>query len=192
MDAPVRTRRKNAFNLLREAQKLMSFDEFPMARPEVDPQLHASRNEIDQPFHLVCEKDCVVAQVTGKARLLFAGGSVRYFDLEAGDHVYVPAGSIHRILTTEPGIQVRYKARLPGRERVVWHCDACGTEICRHEFDASAAPAQIGYQDAANAYNADPKNRKCPSCGHEHPAMDLTAVRWGAVAEALSQTDEEE
>ena len=45
----VTTRRKNSFNLFREASKLASFDEFPMLRPEVDPQLTLSSNSVDQP-----------------------------------------------------------------------------------------------------------------------------------------------
>src|SRR5689334_4342042 len=98
MSNAVSTRRKNRFNLLREAAKLASFDEFPMLRPEVDPQLHLSHNEVDQPFYLVCEKDTVIAQFSGHSRIDLKEGSVRYFDLTAGDYVYVPGGIPHRIL----------------------------------------------------------------------------------------------
>ncbi|PTQ92998.1 3-hydroxyanthranilate 3,4-dioxygenase [Paraburkholderia sp. GV068] len=192
MNAPLRMRRKNAFNLLREAEKLMSFDEFPLLRSDVDPQLHASRNEIDQPFHVVCAKDCVVVQISGKARITFAAGAVRYFDLEPGDHIYVPAGSVHRILTVEKGIQIRYKARDPGHERVMWLCDSCGHHVGHHEFDATSAPAQAGYHAAVESYNSDPKNRTCEACGHEHAPFDLSAVRWDQVAQMLLERDEDE
>lgn len=187
---PVRIRRKNSFNLLKEGGKLESFDEFPMLRPDVDPQFHLSRNSIDQPFYLSAEKDMVLGQFGGASRVLFAAGPVRYFDLVPGDFVYVPAESGHRILTLEPGHVIRYKAREPGAEAVFWRCEQCGTELFRHRFDATAAPAQLGYQAGCEAFNAG--DRTCPSCGTAHPPVDLSPFRWGRVAHSLLVQLEEE
>lgn len=192
MARPVRTRRKNMFNLHREAEKMSSFDEFPMLRPEVDPQLHLSRNEVDQPFHLICEKDTVLAQMSGRARVEFIDGPVRYFDMVPGDFVYVPGGSLHRVKTVDAGTQMRYKANDPGAETVLWMCSDCGAELHRLEWDASASPAQAGYQSACEQFNADATLRQCKACGHEHPAVDLSPFRWAAIAEKLSEPEEAE
>ena len=191
-NTPVRIRRKNNFNLFREGRKLESFDEFPMLRPEVDPQVHVSRNSVDQPFLLTCEKDTVIAQISGAAKVEFASGPVRYFDLIAGDFVYVPAGAEHRVRTTEPGIQIRYKALAPGQETVSWSCESCGQTVYSESFDATSAPAQIGYHSAVEAFNNDAAKRKCASCNAEHPPIDMAPFRWVAVAEALLKADDDE
>ena len=188
MVQPVRTRRKNRFNFLKEAETLESFDEFPLLRPEVDPQLHVSRNTVDQPFFLRCQKDSVIAQPVGASRVEFTDGPVRYFDTEPGDHVYVPAGYAHRILTVREGVLLRYKARDIGGETVLWYCTACGKELHHHEIDR-AAPVQAGYAEACEAFNNDPALRKCPGCGAEHPAVDLAPFRWRAVAESLTKAE---
>jgi hypothetical protein len=188
----ISTRRKNQFNLFREAQKLGSFDEFPMLRPEVDPQVHLSRNTVDQPFYLLCEKDTVIAQFSGRSRVVFQEGSVRYFDVEPGDFVYAPGGVAYRILTLEPGHVMRYKARQPGRETVLWLCKSCGTELVRETWNANERLPQEAYQAACERYNAQAASRRCGSCGTEHTQVDLSAFRWSAVAEALSHPDDDE
>lgn len=190
MSAPVRTRRKNMFNLFREGEKLASFDEFPMLRPDVDPQLHLSRNEVDQPFHLICEKDTVVAQFSGLSRLEFTDGPVRYFDLAPGDYAYVPAGMAHRVRTVESGVFLRYKAREPGAETVLWLCAGCGSELERFDMDASAAPAQQGYQAACEQFNAAEGGHDCPQCGANHPAVDMSPFRWQSVADKLLEVED--
>lgn len=191
MPQSIRTRRKNAFNLYKEAKKLQSFDEFPMLRPEVDPQLHVSCNNVDQPFHLTCEKDTVLMQSSGSSRVEFVDGPVRYFNLHRGDFVYVPAGLAHRVKTLSHGILIRYKARKPGTETSLWYCVDCQTELFRHEFNADDFPAQQGYQDACAQYNADEAHRRCPSCDALHPPVDLSPFRWSAIAQRLSEPEEE-
>lgn len=191
MSAPVRTRRKNTFNLFKEAEKLASFDEFPMLRPEVDPQVHASRNTVDQPFHLSCAKDTVIAQASGEARVEFPDGPVRYFDLVPGDFVYVPAGSAHRIRTLKEGVQIRYKARSPGLERVAFRCDACGAQLDAFDIDPEGAPVQQGYDFAVRRFNAETGRRQCRACGVEHDLIDLAPFRWAAIAEKLATPDDD-
>ena len=183
---PIRIRRKNAFNLFREGQKLTSFDEFPMLRPDVDPQLHVSNNKVDQPFYLICEKDTVLAQMTGQARIAFREGSVRYFDLSPGDFVYVPGGTAHRILTLELGLQIRYKAREPGLEAVVWYCEKCGSELDRFVWNVGETSSQAGYHHACLRHNEDVARRRCLICDLELPPVDLGAFRWKAIADSLS------
>jgi len=180
--AQIRVRRRNNFNLVKEGAKLQSFDDFPMLRPEVDPQFHLSRNSVNQPFWLIGEKDMVLGQFSGSSRVEFASGPIRYFDLGLGDFVYVPAGAAHRISVREPGYMIRYKAREPGQEAVFWQCDMCGTELYRHKFDATAEPAQRGYQQGCEAFNGT--DRTCGSCGCEHTSVDLSLFRWVQVADA--------
>ena len=191
MSLPVRTRRKNKFNFVKEAERLESFDEFPMLRSEVDPQLHVSRNQVDQPFHLICEKDCVLAQANGRSRVVFVDGPVRYFDMTPGDFVYVPGRTAHRVLSTEPGVLLRYKAREPGTETMLWLCETCGAELGRDEADATAAPAQVAYAAATLRFNADDAKRCCGSCGTRHPPVDATHFRWEAVGEALMRAEDD-
>ncbi len=192
MSAAIRTRRKNMFNVLREAQRLQSFDEFPMLRPEVDPQVHASRNSVDQPFLLACEKDCVLAQISGGSRVEFPEGSIRHFEMGPGDFVYVPGGAAHRVLTTDPGVQIRYKARVPGQEAVLWLCEKCGAELDRYDMAPGEVPAQQGYEEATRRFNAEPARRRCSACGHEHAELDLAPFRWAAVAAHLMAPEEDE
>lgn len=189
---PLRIRRKNNFNLVREAKKLGSFDDFPMLRPEVDPQIHASANTVDQPFFLSGQKDMVLGQFTGETRVEFVEGPVRYFDLVPGEYAYIPAGAQHRIFATKPGTQVRYKAREPGSETVTFRCETCGKPLFSHSFDATQAPAQAGYQAACEAFNADEEKRICASCGDEAEPVALDQFRWSRVAATLLMPEDDE
>lgn len=187
----IRIRRKNSFNLFREASRLSSFDDFPLLRPEVDPQLHASRNEVDQPFWLSCEKDSVLAQMSGASRVAFREGPVRHFDTAIGEFVYVPAGTFHRIHVVEPGIMLRYKAQEIGSERIGFFCDDCGDELSGLVWDSSA-PVQLGYAEAIDRFNADELLRTCGTCGKEHTQIDADRFRWRAVAAAISADDDDD
>lgn len=191
MSTRISLRRKNRLNLFREAEKLASFDEFPVLRPEVDPQIHLSRNTIDQPFYLICEKDTVIALWSGAARVLFRDENVLHHDLIEGDFVYVPAGTPHRIITTEPHHLLRYKATRPGREAVVWYCGSCQSELDYMVGDASARPCQEIYQAACERHNAEPDRRSCKTCGAAAPAIDLSPFRWTAVAQAVAEDADE-
>lgn len=189
MTHAVRTRRKNKFNSVKEAERLESFDEFPMLRPEIDPQLHMSRNSVNQPFWLRCAKDSVVAQLIGGSRIEFLDGPTRWFDTGPGDFVYVPAGRAHRVLTVREGIVLRYKAREIGGETVLWFCGSCGTELHRHEI-AEGGPVQQGYAEACDAFKSSDQARTCAQCETEHAQIDLTPFRWREVAEAILSDDE--
>ncbi len=48
---------------------------------------------------------------------------MNYVTLALGDFLYVPGGTPHRIVPTEPSIQMRYKASHPGLEAVAWYSD---------------------------------------------------------------------
>ena len=133
----------------------------------------------------------MIAQASGRAQVVFHEGPVRYFDLVPGDFVYIPGGTAHRILTKEPGNQLRYKAREPGSETVVWYCDSCSHEMDRHSWNAGEQSPQAGYAAACERHNGETVRRTCSHCGHTHAAVDLGAFRWPAVAAALAQSEDE-
>jgi len=168
-----------------EAAKRGPYDEYPMLPPEIDPQVHLSRNDRPQPFHLICEHDCVLITMTGEGTVHFAEGAVRFWPVESGDFVYVPAGIPHRMVPTRECVQLRYKAAKPGLEAVCWYCDQCGSELHRHVWDTAEQLPQEGYQLACSNHNADADLRRCGTCGHANPTIDLSQFRWAEVAAEL-------
>jgi 3-hydroxyanthranilate 3,4-dioxygenase len=179
-------RGKMMFMTFKEAESAGHYDEYPMLPVGVDPQLHLSRNDRPQPFFLVCEKDCVLVQMSGRGLVRFASGPTRWFGMEPGDFVYVPAGTPHRIEPATASVQYRYKARQAGLEAVEWYCESCGHALWRHTFETSAIVPQRAYADACVAFNADAKRRTCARCGREHPVVEFPESRWRQIAEELA------
>lgn len=177
--------RKKTFLVFREAPKLGPYDERPMLPDSVQTQIYLSRNDRPQPFYLICEKDTLVAVFSGTGKIELRLTSVRWFPLEPGDHVYVPAGAATRLVPETESVVMRYKAGEPGLEAVAWYCDSCEAELFRHVFDTAQTFAQEGYLAGCRAYNEDPARRHCSECGREHPAVDLTGYRWEGLAEQL-------
>ena len=174
--------RKDRFMAFDEAAKRGPFDEFPMFPPGIDPQIHVSRNDRAQPFHLICEHDTVLVNMSGEGRVEFPVGPARYHTLVPGDFVYVPGGTPHRILPDGECVQLRYRAEHPGLEAVAWFCESCGTEIARDVWDSESELPQEGYLRACGAFNADAARRTCDDCGHVHPEIGLGQFRWESVA----------
>jgi len=173
------------FNTFVEAANSGPFDERPMLLTDVDPQLHLSRNDRPQPFYLVCQKDSVIVQVSGEGRVDFSEGSVRFFPVEPGDFVYVPAGMPHRIIPDGDSIQYRFKAREPGLEGTAWFCAKCQSEVARRTWDTAVKLPQEGYQETCEWFNDDEANRTCATCGEIHPPADTSGVRWKEIVAEL-------
>lgn len=178
-------KRGRTFQIFKELPKLSAYDEFPLTAPSIDPQLHVSFNDVDQPFFLVCAKDCVLVQLTGKGRVLLRDTSVREFRTKPGTFVYIPAGAAHRIVVEEPGAWLRYKAEAAGLEGVEWVCDDCGTQLYREVFDTADVLPQTGWLTACQHLNARPELRDCESCGLTHAEIDLSPFRWSAIAATI-------
>ena len=176
--------RKRMLSTFREAQKRGPYDEYPVLPADVDPQLHLGKNDHQQPFFLICEKDTVIAQFTGEGMVEFRGSSVNFFSLEPGDNVYVPGGTPHRFSPKTESIQYRYKAAQPGLEGVAWYCEECASELVRVIWDTKAELPQEGYLRACEQFNGNQDQRTCP-CGAVHPEIDLTPYNWHAVAAEL-------
>lgn len=174
------------FMTFKEAAGAGAYDEYPMLPPKVDPQLHLSRNDRIQPFHLICEKDCIVVQMSGRGRVRFAEGPVRYFTLQPGDFIYVPAGMPHRLEPETACVHYRYKASQAGLEAVAWYCEACNGALWRHTFDTAAIAPQRAYADACAAFNADAACRTCGACGRRHEPIEYPDERWRRIAAELT------
>lgn len=174
--------RRNTFKTFEEAPKRGAYDEFPMLRSGIDPQLCLSRNDRPQPFYLICEQDTLLAQMSGRARIEFRNSAANYFDMVPGDYVYVPGGTPSRILPDGTSVNLRYKAEHPGLEAVAWY-DAEERET-RVVFDTAVALPQEGYLRACTAFNSSADMRR------GLPPIDLSPYRWKELAaeirEALS------
>ena len=187
MTAGIRIRRKNSLNVFREGRKAGNFDEFPVLRPEIDPQAHLSHNTTDQPFYLTCEKDSILIQLSGRSKILFPEGAVRFVEAGPGDFTYIPDGTTHRLNTIEEGLVLRYKAQDPGLESISWFCPGCGDEVSRLTWNASETLPQLAYREGCETFNADVSRRTCKSCGTVLDPVSLDPFRWKEVADALSE-----
>ncbi len=185
-------KRKNRFDTFDAAAARGPFDECPMLELGTDPQLHLSRNDRPQPFFLICEQDCVVAQMSGTARIEFRGSSVNYFDLQMGDYAYVPGGTPHRIVPKGECVNLRYKAADPGLEAVAWYSPKTSEEIARVTWNCLEELPQEGYLRACRAFNDNVKMRTCPTTGEVLPPIDLAAFRWETLAPEIRQADADE
>ena len=101
--------RKKTFQLWREAAKVGAYAEKPMLPADKQVQVHLSKNDRPQPFHLICGKDTLLALMSGAGKVEFKGTTVECFDMKPGSFVYVPAGAPHRIVPAEVSIMMRYK-----------------------------------------------------------------------------------
>jgi mannose-6-phosphate isomerase-like protein (cupin superfamily) len=179
--------RKKTFVVFKEAEKLGPYDERPMLPDDVHLQICLSRNAHAQPFHLICEQDTLIAVFSGTGKVEFKQTGVTYFPLEAGDHVYVPAGAPTRLLPETESVIMRYKPREPGLEGVAWYCESCGEELFRHVFDTRETFPQEGYLAGSRAFNEDENRRRCAACDAVHPPVDLAPYRWEQIAAQLRE-----
>lgn len=178
--------RRRMLNGLKAAQDIGDYAELPVVPATVDPQVHLSRNTEAQPFWLICGKDTVVALLSGSGVLHLKGSSVNWFTMAIGDHVYVPAGTPHRMVPAEESVQLRYKAREPGLEGVAWYCPGCDRELHRVEWDTAETVSQQAYHDACALFNDDEALRHCAHCGVPHPRIDMAPfAAWPEIARQL-------
>lgn len=178
--------RRRMLNGLKAAQEIGDYADVPVLPANLDPQAHLSRNTVAQPFWLICGKDTVLAQMSGTAVVHLKDSSVNWFTMDIGDHVYVPAGTPHRIVPTGESVQLRYKARMPGLEGVAWYCPGCDRELHRIEWDTAETVSQQAYHDACNEFNDKEALRSCAECDTTHPLIDMTPFSaWPEIAQKL-------
>jgi|SRR5882757_5483962 len=173
--------------MFKSAAEVGNFDDVPVLPPQVDPQVHLSRNVVDQPFYLICGKDTVLAHMSGEARLVLKNSPVNYFTLHPGDNTYVPAGTPHRVLIGSESVQLRYRAQDAGLEGVAWYCPGCDDELHRVEWDTAETMSQQAWHDACTQFNGDDGLRTCRGCDARHPRIEMTAFEsWLVVAAELT------
>lgn len=178
--------RRRMMHTFKAAQEVGNYEDVPVLPENVDPQVHLSSNRVAQPFHLICGKDTVIAQMSGSAVVHLKESTVNSFAMRAGDHVYIPAGTPHRIVPVDESVQIRYKARAAGLEGVAWYCPGCDRELRRVEWDTAETISQLAYHDACTDFNADESARHCAGCGAVHPLIDLTEFAgWPVLGQRL-------
>jgi hypothetical protein len=183
--APAIVARKRFFNVLEIGDTLGAYDELPLILAHIDPQVNGSRNIKPQPFFLICEKDTVLTALSGDAWIEFRDSTVLRQRFLTGDFCYIPAGTPHRIVPTEPGLHLRYKARAAGREGVAWYCETCAKVLHRIEWDTAVVSPQDGYARACRYYAANVAGKPCATCATPAPELDLAGTRWDEIAAAL-------
>jgi len=177
--------RKKTFQVMREGRKVGAYDDMPMLPDDFQIQIHLSRNDRPQPFHLICEKDTLLLMMSGAGAVEFKGAPIERFPLKPGDCIYVPAGAPHRIVPAEESMMLRYKPRPAGLEGMAWYCGSCRAEIYREVWDTAAAQSQDMYQQVSSRFAADISLRTCRDCGTIHPAPDVTGFRWVEAAREI-------
>jgi 3-hydroxyanthranilate 3,4-dioxygenase len=172
-------------NTFKTAAELSAYDEFPVLAPGINPQVYLSRNDRPQPFYLICERDTLLVQQYGTARVHFMDSSVRWYDVRPGDVTYVPGGTPHRFVPVTESLVARYKADPAGLEGVAWYCEGCSGELDRVEWDTAQELPQEGYLRACRTFNDHEERRRCVVCGRLHPPVDMARLRWEEIAAEL-------
>jgi hypothetical protein len=165
------------------ADRVHSYDEWPLVPEEVDPQVSISHNDVRQPFFLILDHDTCVAQLKGTARIEFSEGPIRQLPLEPADWVYVPAGIGHRIKPYTPSLQLRFSAREAHIERAVFKCDCCQSDLSSTTWNSGSTLRQEGFLAAALRAERFVQH-PCPHCGAS-VTRDESSYRWREVAELL-------
>lgn len=179
-------KRRRMFQVFKAAAEAGNYAELPELPATVDPQVYLSHNSVPQPFYLICGKDTVIAQMSGEAVVHLKDSAVNSFNLVPGDHVYVPAGTPHRVVPLTASVQLRYKAPKAGLEGVAWFCEQCGNELAHAEWDTDVVVPQRGYLRACESFNASDPLRVCGRCGAEHPPVQLDLFgAWSDIAAGL-------
>ncbi|MFF9572008.1 hypothetical protein [Streptomyces sp. NPDC014685] len=171
--------RRRTLHALDAALGIGNYEDVAVLPADTDPQVYLSRNWLPQPFHLVCEKDTVLSQLSGAAQVHLRDSSVNRFRMDLGDHVYVPAGTPHRIVPLQQGVTIRYLPLEAGLQGAVWFCPGCEKELHRYEWEHDDdTPAGHMYAAACARFTADLRARTCADCAAVHPEIDLSAFDW--------------
>jgi mannose-6-phosphate isomerase-like protein (cupin superfamily) len=179
--------RRRMLHSLKAGADLRDYEDAAVLPLETDPQIYLSRNSLPQPFHLICEKDTVISQLSGSADVHLRDSSVNRFRMDVGDHVYIPAGTPHQIVPIQPGVTLRYLPLEAGRLGAAWYCSGCAAEVQRYEFEHdNEVPLISTYAAAASRFSADIQARTCGKCGVVHPEIDLARYGWNAAAASTS------
>jgi hypothetical protein len=150
---------------------------------DVDPQITISRNSVDQPFFLAFEEDTVLAQISGHSVVHLRQSNVLNYSMGQGDHVYMPAGTPHRIVPDGEGVLIRYITNEPATRAALFACEECGTEIYRLEWQQEVADDSVPiYSEICRRFNDDEERRTCPECRSVAASVSLETLGWASRA----------
>ncbi|MEU6349246.1 hypothetical protein ABZ896_07955 [Streptomyces sp. NPDC047072] len=171
--------RRRMLHALKVAAELGNYEDAAVLPADTDPQLYLSRNWLPQPFHLICQKDTVLSQLSGAAQVHLRESSVNRFRMDPGDHVYVPAGTPHQIAPLQEGVTIRYMPLKAGLQGATWFCPECQNELCRYEWEHdNDKPVVRMYAAACARFTTDPAARTCGKCAAVHPGINLASYGW--------------
>jgi 3-hydroxyanthranilate 3,4-dioxygenase len=171
--------RRRVIPAFKTAASIGNYEDAALIPEDVDPQVELSRNSVPQPFYVLINEDTVLAQMSGQSRVHMKYSPVNSFKTHTGDHVYVPAGTPHRIEPLKEGVFVRYTSNEPVRRGVAFFCDGCGEEMYRLEWlhDGSVTPVDV-YVAAVKRYNDEDTARLCSGCGTSAERISLDELGW--------------
>lgn len=171
--------RKRVIHAFKTGATIGNYEDVQLTPEDVDPQVELARNTVTQPFYLIIDEDTILAQMSGSARIRMKDSPANYFNTVVGDHVYVPAGTPHRIEPLEESVMVRYTSNSPVRRGAAFFCETCGSEMYRLEWEHNGAtPGAQVYAEAVRRFNTEESARVCETCGASTNPIDLVALGW--------------
>ncbi len=163
------------------AKEIGNYADVPVMPVDVDPQITLSRNTETQPFYLAFAEDTVIALMSGRARVRLRDTNVNYWPMIPGDHVYVPAGTPHRLEPEEESVLIRFIGNDPAYRAAVFACEQCGGELDRLEWQQDLeVEATAIYAELARRFNEDLEHRTCSTCGTVAEEISLERLGWSA------------
>lgn len=171
--------RRRMLHALDTAATVGNYAELAALPADVDPQITVSRNWVDQPFFIAFEEDTVLAQMSGRSTVHLRQSNVLHYPLGQGDHVYMPAGTPHRIAPDGEGVLIRYVTNEPAARAAIFTCSRCANEIYRLEWQQELVDDAVAiYAEICRRFNDDLSHRTCSQCGEVAPEVSLEALGW--------------
>lgn len=171
--------RRRMLQAFEAAKTVGNYADMPVMPADVDPQITLSRNSERQPFYLAFEEDTIVALMSGGATVRLRETNVNSWPLIPGDHVYVPAGTPHRVEPNGESVLIRYIGNDPAYRAAIFACERCGNELDRLEWEQNLeVEATLIYAEVARRFNEDTERRTCASCGTVADEVPLDRLGW--------------
>ncbi|KRA24912.1 hypothetical protein ASD65_11090 [Microbacterium sp. Root61] len=168
------------------AKEVGNYADVPVMPADVDPQITISRNWVTQPFYIAFEEDTVLALMSGSANVRLRDTNVKYWPVIPGDHVYVPAGTPHRLEPDGESVLIRFIGNDPAYRAAIFACERCDAELDRLEWEQDLDVEAVAiYAEIVRRFNEDLPKRTCPTCGTVADEISLEQLGWTAEPSAI-------